>query len=228
MEWPAAQSLSHKRYEWKYLDQVDHLGFCLQDYHQNLQPEFLRPYKVLNLYFDTRCLRSFYGKLDGDIEKVKFRLRAYGSDNYQTWKAEVKFKQGDLVHKSSRIVCHRQDQLGDVIRCLHSPYNWPVTQTSRVISDYTYLTPVIWVGYERYAYQSIDRQVRITIDSNIGGHAYSGLSVPNVFAQRLETGVLEVKQENYQPDWLGRLKANLRPCRRSFSKYASCVQSMSI
>jgi len=186
-------------YEYKYL--VPHSQFGQI---RNLLDEFLGnsdPFPsgvVDSIYYDT-CNEDFLAQcLDGDADKLKFRIRGYGDGTYIQVHQKIKMLSGVGKYKSKikplrapkehapewdNIIPEVADGQIDIIR-YHA-------------RKFGMLLPSVRICYTRYRYRTYD--YRITLDSNIEAFSpVNGLPRLKSYAC-LPYHVLEVKTKDRRP-----------------------------
>lgn len=193
---------------------------CQHDMNSNVNGQYF----IRSLYFDNIDNKALREKEDGINKREKFRLRYYDFDK-QFIRLEKKSKINGLCNKQSTQISKdevMQLQEGDLSFMRDS--NKPLFHELYTKMIQQQLKPKTIVDYTREAYTYPAGNVRITFDSNIR----SGLYKTNFFDKdcpTVKTGqsiVLEVKYDNYFPEFikdaiqLGYRRAS------AFSKYAAC------
>jgi len=183
-------------------------------------------YTIRSLYFDDqydRCLRE---NEDGTDPREKFRIRIY---NHSTDRItlECKRKERGKTHKTSCPLTLEQTKqlmqgkpLGDIAS---QP---PLLQKLTVQMLTRRLRPVVIVEYERIPYVYKNGNVRITLDTNISSSSAVDAFLEGRIPKRpvLPAGqqLLEVKYDEYLPDFIYR-NLQLHSLRQTaFSKYYIC------
>lgn len=185
-----------------------------------------RPYMIRSLYFDDIDDSAYYDKEAGVMCRDKYRIRIYRRSDAEIF-LERKRKMGDLIQKSSVQITRRLcEQLvdGDP-RGLYKSNN-PLLRDTFVQMRTRLLRPSVIVDYEREAYLHPAENVRITFDLNLR----TGLSSTELFNAELPTvcpcdgdeQILEVKFDNYLPDYIRGLLAGVQAERSAISKYVLC------
>ena len=185
-----------------------------------------RPYVIRSLYFDDIADSAFYDKQAGVMHRDKYRIRIYHYSDREIF-LERKRKLGDLIQKSSVQITRRLcDQLveGDPTGLQRSDN--PLLQDVFVQMRTRLLRPRVIVDYAREAYLHPAEDTRITFDL----HLRSGLHSVDLFNPDLPTvcphdrnvEILEVKFNNYLPDYIARLLHGVEAERSAVSKYILC------
>ena len=183
-------------------------------------------YTIRSLYFDDqydRCLRE---NEDGTDPREKFRIRIY-NHSAQRITLECKRKERGKTHKTSCPLTIEQPRLlmqGKPIGDIASQP--PLLQKLTVQMLTRRLRPVVIVEYERIPYVYKNGNVRITLDTNISSssavEAFLDESIPKRPVLPVGQQLLEVKYDEYLPDFIYR-NLQLHSLRQTaFSKYYIC------
>lgn len=188
-------------------------------------------YSVSSLYFDDwkdSCLRD---TVDGIEVRNKYRIRIY---NYslETIKLEVKEKLDSRIRKKSRKIT--QDEMRHLMygECIEDSgiVEDPATLFNLAIRTKG-LSPRVIVTYERKAYIYQDGNIRITFDRNVRADEFTenfGKKVREQNWLRDSDAVLEVKYDEFIPDFILQILelGNMR--QTSYSKYQLCRERYQI
>ena len=182
-------------------------------------------YCIRSVYFDdfwNSCLKE---NENGNDPREKFRIRIYNAEDARIT-LECKKKERAMTHKDScRLTRSQYDQIvaGNYMPTSEDP---PLLRRFAVQLHSRLLRPKVIVAYERTPFVYKVGNVRITFDRNIG----STTNIEGFFDKELPLRpimnagehVLEVKYDEFLPEYLyGALNlANLR--QTAFSKYALC------
>lgn len=186
-------------------------------------------YLIRSLYFDNMVDNDLYEKNYGILKRKKFRVRIY---NYQDHiiKLEKKSRYGEYISKESVSITRAEyDQL------LNWEFDFLKEKNSEVANDfYLYLrsehmSPRVIVDYEREAYIGNVSDVRITFDKGLrsGTNSFDIFNPFLVTAETLPTEllVLEVKFNQFLPDYIWSLLQLDRHHRAAISKYVICREN---
>lgn len=219
--------MANFRHEYKHeINQSDYITLCARlgaalsaDEHAGADGA----YDITGLYFDDIRDTALMEKINGVDKRDKFRLRRYGQ-NTQAIKLEKKSKRGQLCLKQSEFIAR-----ADVERLLAGDIDFllggPPLYAELYSRMRTGLKPKTLVCYKRRAYTFPAGNVRITLDSELRTSpcaadflAPQPLTIPaggNIM-------LLEVKWDEFLPDFIADII--FIPGRRSdsFSKYAQC------
>ena len=183
-------------------------------------------YRIRSLYFDDyedRCLRE---NEDGTDPREKFRIRIYNASS-QRITLECKRKERGKTHKSTCPLTVEQTKLlmaGKILTDIGSQP--PVLRKLTLQMMTRRMRPVVIVEYDRIPYVYKNGNVRITLDTNItSSSAVERFLEPDILPRPvLPAGqqLLEVKYDEYLPDFIYR-SLQLHSLRQTaFSKYAIC------
>lgn len=209
---PSIPEINPWRFEYKYylpLQKVYQLRNALIPY-LDLDPFSARAenqrYLVKSLYFDTRNLNFYQEKIDGDNDRVKFRIRTYSQnlDENTVLKAEIKVRKGVLMEKHSTLI--RPDEYTSFIQ----DHRWKEREIPVLNEFIRYywmkgLRPIISVQYLRQGYITKDKsEIRITLDHMVSSSASKDLfSSHAIFREHHKhVTILEIKCRKSQPRWL--------------------------
>ena len=186
-------------------------------------------YFIRSLYFDTYEDKALYEKLDGVAHRHKYRIRFYNFDTSMI-KLENKIKRYNCARKitceitkseTEEILNHKYDFLinsGDPIKVAFYKDISSEGLIAKTVVDYV-RTPFIYPH----------GNVRITIDSDIRSLAgQSGVidifdkNMPTVSVFPDERCILEVKYDEFLPDFIHKTIQTEVTMTSSMSKYAAC------
>lgn len=177
--------------------------------------------RVNNIYFDHANLSSFNDNIAGISRRQKMRYRWYGDAILPVQGVmEMKDKDNNLGSKRHIPINHLHVQP-------HSTWRDIITQMtaqSNTLKLFTsqYHVPVLCNRYLRQYYESYDKKVRITIDSDLTFYQQHSLITPN-FTKASYTDkmiIVECKFDEEARPFAQRIMDSI-PVRRSrYSKYA--------
>ena len=183
-------------------------------------------YTIRSLYFDDMYDRCFRENEDGTDPREKFRIRIY---NHSTARItlECKRKERGKTLKTSCPLTEEQTRALMAGRILPDIGSQPLLLRKLTLQMMTRrLRPVVIVEYERIPYVYKGGNVRITLDTNISSSSAVGYFLDEQIPKRPVQGVgqqlLEVKYDEYLPDFIYR-NLQLHSLRQTaFSKYYLC------
>lgn len=181
-------------------------------------------YRVRSLYFDSIDDECLFEKQSGILQRKKIRLRTYGSSGSGTVKFEIKHKLGQLVRKDS--VTLGRDEAEEIC---NGNYSLLLKQNNPVLNNIyaTFVSgaykPKVIVEYQRVAYVMPVSNIRITFDK----HLRSNINHLDLFSTVQDSmpvvlegkQILEVKFDQFFPDYLKRVISSLSAERMAISKY---------
>lgn len=183
-------------------------------------------YSIRSLYFDdydNRCLRE---NEDGTDPREKFRIRIY-NHSADRITLECKRKERGKTHKTSCRLTREQTEFlmqGRVLPDIGSQP--PLLQKLTMLMLTRRMRPVVIVEYDRIPYVYKNGNVRITLDTNIASswavERFLDETIPKRPVLSAGQQLLEVKYDEYLPDFIYR-NLQLHSLRQTaFSKYYIC------
>lgn len=183
-------------------------------------------YTITSLYFDDINKTSYNQVKCGISSRWKYRIRFYNyNDNYI--KLEKKEKINGLTNKKS-IIIDKKIFLSILNKNLKiESFNEPLLNEFIIKTLNNLLRPIICIEYDRVPYTYRDGNVRITLDYNIRyTNRFDNLFDINKRMIKLDEKVLEIKYDEFIPDFI-RYRLQLNNLEEtSFSKYAKCMDKM--
>lgn len=188
-------------------------------------------YRITSLYFDDfedSCLQD---TVDGVNRRSKYRIRIY-NDSLDVIKLEVKTKRDNRILKRSRTITKAQMESlmrGDCIEDSSSEGD-PATLFNLAIRMRG-LRPRVIVAYERKAYVYEPGNVRITFDRNVRTSSrvedFGRKNISYDFLREYDK-VLEVKYDEFIPEFLLQLLETGSMQQSAYSKYQLCRECAGI
>lgn len=183
-------------------------------------------YRIRSLYFDDYYDSCYTENEIGTDPREKFRIRIYNADPGRI-SLELKRKQHGMTQKLSCRLTEEQCRTLMAGRPLRPDSSYPaVLQKLNLLMNTRLLRPRVIVEYDREPYVEPLGNTRITFDRNIRSSDAVGLflekSVPARPIMPAGKHILEVKYDEFLPDYLYRnlQLSNLR--QTAFSKYYLC------
>jgi hypothetical protein len=196
-------------------------------------------YEVRSLYFDSKFHHSFLEKINGVALRKKLRIRYYpNSVNVEGKFAfiEIKKKINENVAKSRVLV-----PLSDAVQFLNENsneaqnfYTNASTQDQQTLKEIWWLNkrynlkPACIVSYKRRPFLSkLEKTFRLTFDTKVMVRNYNfdlnyGGGAKYIIPQGI--CILEVKFNNYIPNWAIKILQNNNCLQYKISKFASGLQ----
>ena len=183
-------------------------------------------YTIRSLYFDDRQNRAYYENENGTDPREKFRIRIYNGSARKI-KLECKRKERGKTLKTSCTLTEAQARLLMQGQCVPDIASQPpvlrkLTNEMRIHQ----MKPVVIVEYERIPYVYTLGNVRVTFDTNIASCASAAKFLDEQIPKRqvLPSGMhlMEVKFDEYLPDFIYRALMLSQLQQTAFSKYYLC------
>ena len=183
-------------------------------------------YTIRSLYFDDQYDRCLLENENGTDPREKFRIRIYNASTEKI-SLECKRKERGKTHKVSCPLTVEQTKLlmeGKVIPDIAQQH--PLLQKLTMQMLTRRLRPVVIVEYDRIPYVYKNGNVRITLDTNIRSCAsvekFLDPVLPNRPVLPLGQQLLEVKYDEFLPDFIYRSLQLPSLRQTAFSKYYIC------
>lgn len=183
-------------------------------------------YTIRSLYFDddhNRCLRE---NENGTDPREKFRIRIYDHDLHRIL-LECKQKQRGKTRKFSCPLTPEQTRQlmnGQILPDIAAQP--PLLQKLTLEMLTRRLHPVVIVEYNRIPYVYPNGNVRITLDTSIAASSsvekFLNADIPKRPVMPVGQQLLEVKYDEYLPDFIYRSLQLQNLQQTAFSKYAIC------
>ncbi len=183
-------------------------------------------YTIRSLYFDDYYDSAFWEKEDGTDPRKKYRFRFYDGRTEQV-SLEIKRKVNGKIRKDA---CRIPWSTAEAV--MHGDWNRIAALSDPVAREFyldgmmKLLQPKIIVEYDRAPYIYPDGNVRITFDRNIRSSSRSLEFGEKQTALRpiMETArhLMEVKFDEFLPDWIHRTLQLDSMTLTAFSKYYLC------
>lgn len=191
------------------------------DYNENTEDG----YQVDSLYFDDLADSSLNAAKEGSSSRLKYRIRIYNG-SLDKIKLEIKEKQGSRVLKKVSHITEREMRRLMRGQCIlaSSSMDDPACLFNLAIQT-SALRPKVITAYERKAYIYSPGNVRITFDRNVrASRQTSDFGTQNVFYDSLsvQSAVLEIKYDEFLPEFILQLLELSSLMQTSYSKYRLC------
>lgn len=187
-------------------------------------------YLIRSVYFDDYNNTFYWENENGEDIRYKYRIRIYNTSDKAISLEKKSKKSGMTLKKSVRITRSMADCL--ISEAGKGNGGPPDISEGGLLTEFLLkreimlLKPVVIVEYEREPFVYEEGNVRITLDRNIKGSADFDHFFEKELLTRpvMDTGqhILEIKYDEFLPDFL-RKQLNLGNLKRnSFSKYYLC------
>lgn len=185
-----------------------------------------RGYLISSLYFDNAYDHDLIHKNYGIFRRKKFRIRIYNHSD-KVIKLEKKSRQGEYILKTSASITNEEYQ-----KILDFDYTFLKEKNQPIYKEfYHYLNsetmrPKVIVDYVREAYVGAIGNVRITFDKELSfiTNSVDLFQTHNVSEEVLQHPkmILEVKYDEFLPDYIRQLIQLDSHERSAISKYVLC------
>ena len=222
--------MSEDRHEYKYLCPMQKLVCIRNQLEAIMQPDANVNedgiYTIRSLYFDDYDNRYFYENINGTDPREKFRIRIYNG-NADFIRLELKKKENG---KTKKLSCRLTQEL-----CLAAmngedlpmdTIDAPLYRKFCIQQSTRLLRPKVIVEYDRVPFVYQDGNVRVTFDLHIRSSDRIENFLDEEIASRLimpqNQHVLEVKFDEYIPDFIYQSVQSEKLRQTTFSKYYMC------
>lgn len=183
-------------------------------------------YHIRSLYFDDVHNSALYEKQSGILSREKFRIRIYNISD-DTIKLEKKSRIGQFINKTSATLSRCEYE-----SIIAKRFDFLKTSNNKLLNEFYFhikakrLKPDVIVDYVREAYTLPIGNVRITFDKNLRTGLYStdlfDGGIPTVDVLESPWLVLEIKYDNFLPDYLRNVLQISSSQRFAISKFVIC------
>lgn len=205
------------------------LAFMRHDEHGNNGKYFIR-----SLYLDDIFLSNYNQKMDGWNRRRKYRIRIYDL-NPDVIKFEIKDKFDSFISKESSLINYEQYQriiegdfgfVSDMIMDNTDGGRQKALRIGYLDNAGKILSPQVVVDYNREVFICDEGNVRMTFDMDLRAGQGSGDIfdpwLPTVAAYESGRMILEVKYDDFLPNFIKHMLRPLGRWQSSQSKYAMC------
>ena len=183
-------------------------------------------YNIRSLYFDDYYDSCYYDNENGLAPRAKFRIRIYNASDRKI-SLELKRKDYDKTLKQSCSISRENvERLIQGQNILWDDDMDPLLKKFYILVETKGMRPKVIVDYDRIPFVYPDGHVRITFDHNIStSTSFERFFEKNLYARPvmpLGKSLLEVKFDEFLPDFVYRTVQSQRLRRTTFSKYYLC------
>lgn len=183
-------------------------------------------YNIRSLYFDDIYNTCMLENENGTDPREKFRIRIYNHSSERITLECKRKERGKTLKTSCPLTLEQTEALmrGEPLRNISGLHPLLQKLTAKMLMNK--FRPVIIVEYDRIPYVCKNGNVRITLDTNISSSSdvksFLCDNIPKRPVLELGHNILEVKYDEYFPDYIYRSLQlqNLR--HTAFSKYYIC------
>jgi hypothetical protein len=183
-------------------------------------------YQIRSLYFDDWHNTCFYDNENGTDPREKFRIRIYNGSSDEI-RLELKRKEaGKTLKKSCPLTKSQVEQLmlGERLRWQDEMH--PLLKKLYILQETRGMTPKVIVEYDRIPFVCQDGNVRITLDLDVRASAdirsFFNPETKGRPVMPLGRNLMEVKYDNFLPDYIYRTIQMHGLRQTTFSKYYLC------
>lgn len=183
-------------------------------------------YRIRSLYFDDPWDSCYYENESGVGERAKYRIRIYNNDNSRIT-LERKSKTRGMTQKSAvrieEAYCRGMmaGYYGEITKEMSDTLKQILSEMQR-----KHMRPKVIVEYVRYPFIAPNGNVRVTFDQAISSsNSIADFLCPEIAVRPImERGqdILEVKWDEFLPDYIKEIMQLETLTRSSFSKYYLC------
>lgn len=183
-------------------------------------------YSIRSLYFDDYANRCYYENENGTDPREKFRIRIYNHSTKQI-RLELKRKERGKTYKESCPLTVEQTKV-----LMSGRYLPDIDSQPPLLRKLTYemmchgMRPVVIVEYDRIPYVYPLGNVRVTLDMNMASssavHTFLDETIPRRPIMPTGQHLLEVKYDEYLPDFIYRNLQLNNLTQSAYSKYYLC------
>lgn len=225
-----SEQMIFKRYEIKYMLDIDQYKKLREEMEKYMIPDVHGKSTNCSLYFDTPNYLLIRRSMDHPIYKEKLRVRSYGVANENsTVFVELKKKYESVTYKR-RIAMKEADMEGYLLEGQKIMDTQISKEIDYCLKQYDNLAPAALLSYEREAfYAKNDHDFRITFDQNILWRDYDLSLTKGIYGKPIlpEGKVLmEIKVAAAMPMWLVKFMTDNKIYKTSFSKYANAYMEI--
>lgn len=185
-------------------------------------------YRIRSLYFDDIYNTAYFDKMNGALNRKKYRIRAYNMDK-DFIRLEEKVKDDNVGYKKSAVITYDEYKRilnGERAFLAEERFENTAAEDFFISDSAVKLSPAVIVDYIREPYVMKAGNVRVTFDMKLTASTSSfdifdeNAVYSPVFANDLI--VLEVKYDNFLPGIIEELLRGVPLLQESVSKFVMC------
>lgn len=218
------------RHELKYAITTAQMAFLKNRFAALMQPDphagMDGVYNIRSLYFDDYQNRFYYENENGTDPRIKYRIRIYNHSSERIT-LECKRKEHGKTLKTSCPLTLEQTRMLMRETVFDAQPTDPLLLRKLLLEMRTHmLRPVVIVEYDRIPFIYKNGNVRVTFDTNISSssdiHGFLSGNIPKRPIMPAGQCVMEVKFDEYLPDFIYRNLNLGNLMQTTFSKYYLC------
>ncbi|MBR5089033.1 MAG: polyphosphate polymerase domain-containing protein [Ruminiclostridium sp.] len=189
-------------------------------------------YRVTSLYFDDIYRSAYFDKINGALRRKKYRIRAYDLSP-DVIHLEEKVKHNSVGYKKSISLTREQYRSilnGDYSFLADECYADSSGGDMFASNSAAHLSPAVIVDYIREPFTCAAGNVRVTFDMKISActNGYDMFDGNCIYEDVMPDKdiVLEVKYDNYIPEYIMQVLSGISTLQESVSKYVLCIDKL--
>lgn len=193
----------------------------------------LHPAGVVNsVYFETPQLSAFKEKIEGDVQKRKYRLRWYNVEGVDacdelTAYLEIKYRYGSARDKARKAIRVNRSWIESASPADPEWSRLIGREAARCGENYPLnLRPALCVSYQRRRFVCRTTGLMVCVDSDIQASRINPWLFCSTAPFNLQTVVCEFKGRGFRDIPWAKLLYNAGFRIRSFSKYGECINQI--
>lgn len=191
-------------------------------------------YRVTSLYFDNIYHTAYRDKMSGNMNRKKFRIRTYDLDPSYI-RLEEKVKDDNVGYKKNALLTY-----DEYVKIINGDTDFLGEERFYDTAGEDFFTsvcasglkPAVIVDYIRAPYICRAGNVRVTLDSSLHVcyNTFDMFSKDAVFypVQKGNEAVLELKYDNFLPNYVGEILSGLSLRQEAVSKFTLCTDKAKI
>ena len=182
-------------------------------------------YHIRSLYFDDIKNTALYEKQAGILSRKKYRIRIYNLSS-SIIKLEKKSRTGQFISKESVLLTKNEYE-----NIINNELDFMLVSKNGLLKEFyadmrsSFYKPAVIVDYVREAYTWKHNNIRVTFDKGLR----TGLNNTNIFSNIPTVDVienpmliLEIKYDNFLPDFIRNIWQIDSSQKYAISKYVIC------
>ncbi len=195
-------------------------------------PHYDGYYNIRSLYFDDIYHTAYHDKIDGIIDRSKYRIRVYNLEDIYI-SVEIKGKHNDLSYKKKDIINKKEYSY-----LIKKEYDKIKIGDRKILDKLIFdiknknLVPMVIVDYQRLAYVYELEDTRITFDEEIKSSRFNydlfDKNLPLFNVLEPNEILIEIKFNERLPYVIKQLLKEVYMTNIGLSKYALCMEKKGI
>ena len=189
-------------------------------------------YRIRSVYFDDQKFSCYHEKIDGLLNRRKFRIRTYGEKDNAIF-LEEKGRRNAFCYKQREIIPSQLYSLAVIADWRNmqglAPCGSKVWNSFISAGMRASMRPILRVDYDRRAYvDNSGSRFRVTFDSELRAVQTIDIHDAGLRTRKVHPGmnIVEIKFERQVPLWFIRLVESINLQQISISKYCVCAEAL--